>query len=98
MIKNKKILKGLDHSQYEHPFDQKALRALENTPGLSIVGNFITKHTIEKIYTVQYTGSNLKITKENYPKIYEYLQYTCQILDLPKVPDLYVQWGYGSRG
>ena len=94
MIKNKKILKGLDHSQYEHPFDQKALSALQSTPGVDLVGNFITKHTIEKIYTVQYTGSNLKVTSENYPKIYEYLQYACQILDLPKVPELYIEWGY----
>ena len=94
MIKNKKILKGLDHSQYEHPFDQKALSALRSTPGVDLVGNFITKHTIEKIYTVQYTGSNLKVTSENYPKIYEYLQYACQILDLPKVPELYIEWGY----
>ena len=94
MKKDKKILKGLEHSQYEHPFDKKALNALENTPGLSMVGNFITKHTIEKIYTVQYTGSNLKVTKENYPKIYEYLEYACQILDMPKVPELYIQWGY----
>lgn len=95
MIKNKKILSGLEHSQYEHPFDKKALSALENTPGLEIVGNFITKHTIEKIYTIQYTGSNLKVTSENYPKIYEYLQYACQILNMPKIPDLYIQWGYG---
>lgn len=94
MIKNKKILTGLHHAQYEHPFDQKALNALEKTPGLSLVGNFITKHTIEKIYTVQYTGSNLKVTKDNYPKIYEYLQYACQILDIPHIPDLYIQWGY----
>ena len=85
----------MDHSQYEHPFDQKALMALEKTPGLSLVGNFITKHTIEKIYTVQYTGSNLKVTKENYPKIYEYLQYACQVLDMTNIPDLYIQWGYG---
>ena len=55
MIKNKQILKGLDHSQYEHPFDQKALSALQKTPGVDFVGNFITKHTIEKIYTIQYT-------------------------------------------
>lgn len=95
MIKNKKILTGLDHSQYEHPFDKKALKALESTPGLGMVGNFITKHTIEKVYTVQYTGSNLKVTSENYPKIYEYLQYACQILDMPNMPDLYIQWGYG---
>ena len=94
MIKNKKILKGLDHSQYEHPFDKKALSVLQSTPGVDLVGNFITKHTIEKIYTVQYTGSNLKVTSENYPKIYEYLQYACQILDLPKVPELYIEWGY----
>ena len=94
MIRNKKILSGLNHSQYEHPFDKKALKALENTPGLSVVGNFITKHTIEKIYTVQYTGSNIKVTKESYPKIYEYLEYACEILDMPSIPDLYVQWGY----
>lgn len=94
MIRNKKILTGLNSSQYEHPFDKKALNALENTPGLGMVGNFITKHTIEKIYTVQYTGSNLKVTSENYPKIYEYLQYACQILDIQNIPDLYLQWGY----
>ena len=94
MIKNKQILRGLDTSQYEHPFDQKALNVLQGTPGIDIVGNFITKHAIEKIYTVQYTGSNLKVTKENYPKIYEYLQYACQIMDLPKVPELYIEWGY----
>lgn len=94
MIKNKKILIGLDHSKYEHPFDQKALKALEATPGLGMIGNFITKHMIERVYTVQYTGSNLKVTNENYPKIYEYLHYACQILDLKKIPELYLQWGY----
>jgi Zn-dependent protease with chaperone function len=95
MIRNKKILKGLNHSEYEHPFDQKALNALTHTPGLETLGNFITKNTIEKIYTVQYTGSNLKVTKENYPKIYEYLEYACLILDMETIPDLYIQWGYG---
>lgn len=94
MIRNKKILSGLDHTQYEHPFDKKALGALESTPGLGIVGNFITKHTIERIYTVQHTGSNLKVTKDSYPRIYEYLEYACQILDIKKIPDLYLQWGY----
>lgn len=84
----------MNNSQYEHPFDQKALLALQSTPGVDLVGNFIVKHAIEKIYTVQYTGSNLKVTSQNYPKIYEYLQYACQILDLPRVPELYIEWGY----
>lgn len=94
MERNKKILTGLEKSQYENPFDKKALYALERTSGLNWLGNFITKHAIEKIYTVQYTGSNLKVTCENYPKIYEYLQYACQILDIQNIPDLYIQWGY----
>lgn len=95
MIYNKKILKGLDQTQYEHPFDREALDALENTPGLTVAGKYITKQTIERIYTVQYTGSNLKVTADNYPDIYEYLDYACRILDLDRKPELYIQWGYG---
>lgn len=95
MIYNKKILKGLDQTQYEHPFDREALDALENTPGLTVAGKYITKQTIERIYTVQYTGSNLKVTADNYPDIYEYMDYACRILDLDRKPELYIQWGYG---
>lgn len=94
MNKNKRILHGLINDEYEHPFDKKALDALESTPGLGAVGKFITKHTIERIYMVQYTGSCLKVTKGNYPKIYDYLEYAAQILDLETVPELFVQWGY----
>ena len=65
MIRNKKILTGLDHTSYEHPFDQKALSALESTPGLDLVGKFITKNMVERVYTVQYTGSHLRATKDS---------------------------------
>ena len=94
METNKYILKGLEHSRYEHPFDKKALSALENTPGLEMAGKFITKYTVEKVLSVQYTGSNLKVTKDTYPKIYQYLEYATQILDIKTLPELYVQWGY----
>lgn len=94
MVHNKKILTGLDHSQYEHPFDQKALAALEGTPGLSAAGKFISKHMVERVYTVQYTGSHLKVTSDNYPEIYEYLKYASRILDVKNIPELYIEWGY----
>lgn len=93
MERKRSILKGLDHSSYEHPFDQKALAALEATPGLTLVGNFITKQ-VERIYMVQYTGSHLKVTGNNYPDIYKYLREACKILDVKKVPQLYIEWGY----
>lgn len=98
MNRNKKILTGLNHTDYEHPFDKKALEALEKTPGLKPAGSYITKHTIERIYTVQYTGSNIRVTKQNYPVIYEILEYACQILDVPQIPDFYLRWGYDING
>lgn len=92
--RKRKPLYGLNHSEYEHPFDKQALNTLEATPGLSAIGKLITKYTIEKLYTIQFTGSSIKVNSQNYPDIFEYLQYACHILDLVKLPELYIQWGY----
>lgn len=92
---NKKSLPRLDHTSYEHPFDRKALNALERTPGLTVAGKYVTKQTIERVYTVQYTGSNLRVTAQSYPMMHDYLRYACHILGVQRVPELYVQWGYG---
>ena len=94
MIYNKQILTGLEHSQYEHPFDKMALEKLESIPLLTKLFKWITANTVERIYTVQYTGSNLKVTKDNYPQIYQYLEDACKILDLKDIPDLYIDWSY----
>lgn len=95
MEKNKKELPGLEHQQYEHSFDKKALSTLECTPGLTMAGKLISQQVTERICTIQFTGSNVKVTRTNYPRVYEYMGYACQILDVKKKPDLYVQWGYG---
>ena len=94
MIHNKQILTGLDHSQYEHPLDRAALEKLESIPILTTACKWVTSNFIERVYNIQYTGSNLKVTKDNYPKIYEYLVEACRILDLQQVPELYITWGY----
>lgn len=94
MIANKQILTGLEHHQYEHPFDKAALSKLEAVPYMTEACQWITEQLVERVYTVQYTGSNLKVTKDNYPKIYQYLVDACKILDLPNIPDLYIEWGY----
>ncbi len=94
MIENKHILTGLKHESYEHPFDRAALQKLESIPFLTKACEWVTSNFIERVYTVQYTGSNLKVTRENYPKIYHYLEYACKILDLKEVPELYIEWDY----
>lgn len=94
MSRNKQILTGLEHSQYEHPFDKAALENLEKIRFLKTACEWVTSNFVERIYNVQYTGSHLKVTKENYPKIYQYLEDACRILDLKKIPDLYISWDY----
>lgn len=94
MIYNKQILTGLDHSRYEHPLDRAALEKLESIPLLTTACRWVTSNFIERVYNIQYTGSNLKVTRDNYPKIYEYLEEACHILDLQQVPELYITWGY----
>lgn len=94
MIRGKQILTGLEHSQYEHPFDKAALEKLESIPLMKKFFTWITTNTVERIYTVQYTGSNLKVTKDNYPQIYQYLVDACKILDFKDIPDMYIEWDY----
>lgn len=94
MIGEKKILTGLEHSSYEHPFDKAALEKLEAAPLLPRFFRWITTNTVERIYTVQYTGSNIKVTRDNYPEIYQSLEDACTILGLQTIPDLYIEWSY----
>lgn len=94
MTHDKQILTGLDHSQYEHPLDRAALEKLESIPFLTTACKWVTSNFIERVYNIQYTGSNLKVSKDNYPKIYECLVEACRILDLQEVPELYITWGY----
>ena len=93
-INNKRILTGLEHYQYEHPLDKTALEKLESIPFLTTACKWVTSNFIERVYNIQYTGSNLKVTKDNYPQIYEYLVEACHILDLKDVPELYITWSY----
>ena len=46
MVYNKQILTGLEHSQYEHPFDKKALENLESSTLLTKLFKYLTKHTV----------------------------------------------------
>lgn len=95
---NIKKIDGLHPYEYEHSFDAKALDALQHTPGLDILIRQFNKYAIEKMITVQNTGSNLHITTNNYPKIYGLLETTCEVLNLPALPDLYLSWGYSING
>jgi len=89
------VVEGLDPREYEHSYDGKALDALRSAAGFESVVRLFNKHLVERLLTVQYTGSNLKITNQNYPKIYSLLDHACEVLSLKKRPDLYLEPHFG---
>lgn len=87
-------ISGLESREYEHPFDRRALAALEKTPGLDVALRKFHQYWTDKLLKVQFTGSNIKVTSRNYPVIYRTFSEACEILSIQKVPDLYIKWGY----
>lgn len=85
---------GLKSTEYEHPADKAALEKLRsNTVFKTVMTEFIHQG-IERIYRIQYTGSSLKIKKEDYPDIYRALENAGAALDMHKLPALYLQYYY----
>lgn len=91
---DRKIIDGLHPHEYEHPFDRKALNALEQTPGLEMLVRKFNQYWNDKLLKIQYTGSNIKVTERNFPEIYKCLAEACSILNIEKIPNLYIRWSY----
>lgn len=89
---SKKILNTLESIDYEHPEDKKALSILRKTPGLDFVVKKFYEYGLERVYKINYTGSHIKVTKENFPEVYNLFIEACKILNLSYVPELYIEF------
>lgn len=87
-------LLGLSNYDYEHPQDTAAMQALAKIPGIDKVVRKINEHGLDKLYRVVYTGSNIRVTPKNFPQLHHALVYVCETLDVPNIPDFYVQQGF----
>jgi len=85
-------LPGLNPVAYEHPFDTRALDALQKTPGLGRLVAKLNELSVERLMRIQYTGSNLRVGPACLPQLHGELVATCDVLHLPQLPQLYVEW------
>ncbi len=82
----------------EHPYDAKALNALQATPGLHHLVRSYHKHIFERESIIIFTGSHLRITPDAYPEIYSTLDQACGTINLPERPSLYLKHAYDVNG
>ena len=89
----RQTLVGLHAQFYEHPFDRNALASLNGTPGLELLIRKFNELGVERFLRIQFTGSNLKVTRDNFLELHELVREATTILNLPVLPDLYIQAG-----
>ncbi|ARV63328.1 peptidase M48 [Nostocales cyanobacterium HT-58-2] len=90
----RKILHGLKAESYQHPFDRKALAALEKMPGLPLLLKKINEYGIDRLLRLQTLGSDFRVSPRSFPTLHDALVETCQILD-HQIPELYLYRGTG---
>src|SRR5687767_853997 len=89
----RKRLIGLRPQAYEHPWDKKALDALQSSKSFAALVSKLNEWGFERILRVQLTGSNLRVTADNFPEIHEKVHEAGAILDLPTLPEIYIAAG-----
>lgn len=89
----KKRLKTFPHikaEDFQHPWDATATEALKSVPGLDKVIAKIMEYGLERIFYLENTASNVRVTKRQFPRLYRSLGWGCKILGVEE-PELYVE-------
>jgi Zn-dependent protease with chaperone function len=83
-------LPGLSSRAYEHPADRSALVALRKLTGFDTVLKQLMGLVPERAIKLSFLASGVKVSERQFPHIYEMVRDGCYILDLEKVPEVYV--------
>lgn len=79
----------LDPTVIQHPFDRRALAALQKLPGLDIAVRKFIELFPEKVAYIMNVAQSVRVSPTQCPRLYTSLREACNILDMP-VPELYV--------
>lgn len=90
-MENERVyLKNLNSYEYEHPADRIALKSLNSIPILPEVTKKVIEYASEKRMIFVTEGSYNEITENQYPKLYKIFIECCKILDIKKIPKLFL--------
>ena len=82
---------NLSHHAFQHPLDSQALATLRQVPGLPALVKFLSENTLEQFSYLQNVSSSLRVSARQYPTLYKQFVRMAQVLDVRKLPSLYIQ-------
>ncbi|MCI0336603.1 MAG: M48 family metallopeptidase [Acidobacteria bacterium] len=79
----------LDAADFQHPWDATATDALKSVPGLDLVISKIMEYGLERIFYLNNTASNVRVTPLQFSRLHRSLGWGCKILGIEE-PELYI--------
>jgi Zn-dependent protease with chaperone function len=83
-------LSGITAAAWEHPADRTALKALQAIPAIDSALKAILSPTLEKSIRLSTLASSVRTSPKQFAKVYELHLEACKVLDLQKIPELYI--------
>ncbi len=83
-------LKDINPEVWEYPADRIALKSLKQVKGLDTAIKFFFGATTEKSIRLITLASALRVSDKQFPRLLKLHEEACQILDMDRVPELYV--------
>ena len=88
--KRLKTFPEIEAKDFQHPWDAKATEALKNVPGLDKVVAKILEYGLERIFYLENTASNVRVTARQFPRLHRALGWGCKIIGVEE-PELYIE-------
>ncbi|MCB5178190.1 M48 family metallopeptidase [Streptomyces antimicrobicus] len=82
---------GISSRAYEHPADRSALVALRKLSGFDTVFKALSGLLPERSLRLLYLSDSVRVGETQFPHLHQMLLDACYVLDLEKVPQMYVQ-------
>ncbi|MFI6521097.1 M48 family metallopeptidase [Spirillospora sp. NPDC050679] len=82
---------GISSRAYEHPADRSALVALRSLSGFDIVLRKLSGLINERAIRLMYLGGSVRASEGQFRHVHDMVRDACYILDMPKVPEVYVK-------
>src|SRR6202521_1467730 len=83
-------LPGISSRAYEHPADRSALTALRKLSGFDTILKNLAGLFNDRSLRLMFLASSVRASEQQFPQLYQAMLDGAYILDLPKVPELYI--------
>lgn len=81
----------LSYHAFQHPLDSQATASLKSVPGLPRAMKLLSEKSLEVGMHLQNVSCNLQVNAQQYPSLYRQYVRMAQVLDVRKLPSLYIQ-------